>query len=160
MVRGLIEHKNVDARIDQLRQGESSLFATGKISDMFVNIVAGKEKLREKRAQLTRGRTRRRHTAQLHNDFVAIVELPGVDKVDLQIEAKENTIRISGKKTIDYEASASVHRRERVSGSFDRTFSVPIQIDPEAIRADYRDGVLMLNIPRAQSQKPRSIKIS
>ena len=97
---------------------------------------------------------------QQGDDFVAIVELPGVDKVDLQIEAKESTIRISGKKTIDYEASASVHRRERVSGSFDRTFSVPIQIDPEAIRADYRDGVLMLNIPRAQSQKPRSIKIS
>ena len=71
-----------------------------------------------------------------------------------------NTIRISGKKAIDYEASASVHRRERTSGSFDRTFSVPIQIDPVAIRAEHRDGVLTLTIPRAQSQKPRSIKIS
>jgi HSP20 family protein len=97
---------------------------------------------------------------QLGDDFVAIVELPGVDKVDLQIEAKESTIRICGKKAIDYEASASVHRRERTSGSFDRTFSVPIQIDPEAIRAEHRDGVLTLTIPRAQSQKPRSIKIS
>ena len=97
---------------------------------------------------------------QQGDDFVAIVELPGVNKVDLQIEAKESTIRISGKKVIDYEASASVHRRERISGSFDRTLSVPIEIDPEAIKADYRDGVLTLTIPRAQSQKPRSIKIS
>ena len=97
---------------------------------------------------------------QQGDDFVAIVELPGVDKVDLQIEAKESTIRISGKKAIDYEASASVHRRERTSGSFDRTFSVPIQIDPEAIRAEHRDGILTLIIPRAQSQKPRNIKIS
>jgi HSP20 family protein len=97
---------------------------------------------------------------QKDDDFVAIVELPGVDKIDLQIEAKESTIRISGKKTIAYEASASVHRRERISGSFDRTFSVPIQIDPDAIQAECRDGVLTLTIPRAQSQKPRSIKIS
>ena len=97
---------------------------------------------------------------QQGDDFVAIVELPGVDKVDLQIEAKESMIRISGKKTIDYESSASVHRRERISGSFDRTFSVPIQIAPEAIRAECREGVLSLHIPRAQSQKPRNIKIS
>ena len=94
------------------------------------------------------------------HDFVAIVELPGVDKVDLQIEAKENTIRISGKKAIAHEASASVHRRERISGGFDRTISVPVQIDADAIKAEFRDGVLTLTIPRAQSQKPRSIKIS
>jgi HSP20 family protein len=97
---------------------------------------------------------------QQGDDFVAIIELAGVDKADLEIEAKESTIRISGKKIIDYEAAASLHRRERMSGSFDRTFSVPIEIDAEAIRADYRDGVLTLRIPRAPSQKPRSIKIS
>ena len=97
---------------------------------------------------------------QQGDDFVAIVELPGVDKVDLQIEAKESTIRICGRKAIDYEASASVHRRERTSGNFNRTFSLPIEINAEAIRADYRDGVLTLAIPRAASQKPRSIKIS
>lgn len=97
---------------------------------------------------------------QQGDDFVAIVELPGVDKVDLQIEAKESTIRISGRKEVGFETSASVHRRERTSGSFDRTFSLPIDINAEAIRADYRDGVLTLTVPRAESQKPRSIKIS
>jgi HSP20 family protein len=96
---------------------------------------------------------------QQGDDFVAIVELPGVDKNDLGIEVKENTIRISGKKTINYEQSASVHRRERVWGVFDRTLSVPIQIDPNAVNAEYRDGVLALFIPRAESDKPRTIKI-
>jgi HSP20 family protein len=96
---------------------------------------------------------------QQGDDFVAIVELPGVDKNDLGIEVKENTIRISGKKTINYEQSASVHRRERVWGVFDRTLSVPIQIDPDAVNAEYRDGVLALFIPRAESDKPRTIKI-
>ena len=97
---------------------------------------------------------------QQGNDFVAIVELPGVDKANLQIEAKENTVRISGKKEIDFGTSASVHRRERTSGSFDRTFSLPIEINADAIRADYRDGVLTLAIPRAERAKPRSISIS
>jgi HSP20 family protein len=57
------------------------------------------------------------------DDFVAVVELPGVDKSDLQIEAKENTIRISGRKSVESSEGASVHRRERVWGSFDRTLS-------------------------------------
>ena len=96
---------------------------------------------------------------QHNDDFVAIVELPGVDKNNLEIEAKENTIRISGQKAIKYDEGASIHRRERVWGVFDRTLSVPIQIDPDAVKAEYHDGVLALFIPRAESDKPRTIKI-
>jgi len=96
---------------------------------------------------------------QQGDDFVAVIELPGVDKGSLHIEAKENTIRIAGRKAITYDEKASVHRRERVTGSFDRTIAVPIQIDPEAIRAELRDGVLALRIPRAERDKPRKITI-
>jgi HSP20 family protein len=96
---------------------------------------------------------------QQGDDFVAILELPGVDKNDLAIEAKENTIRISGQKSVAYEANASVHRRERVAGTFNRSLSVPVNIDPDGIRAEYREGVLALFIPRAESDKPRTIKI-
>jgi HSP20 family protein len=97
---------------------------------------------------------------QKGDDFVAVVELPGVDKNDLEIEAKEDTIRIRGRKVIAYGEQASVHRRERVSGVFDRTLSVPIRIEPGSIKAEYRDGMLLLFIPRAEADKPRSIKIS
>ena len=96
---------------------------------------------------------------QRGDDFVAMVELPGVDKNDLEIEAKENTIRISGRKTIRYDEGASVHRRERVWGGFDRTIQVPIQIDPDCVTAEFQDGMLALFIPRAESDKPRTIKI-
>jgi HSP20 family protein len=78
----------------------------------------------------------------------------------LEIQAKENTLRISGKKIIDYKESASVHRRERVSGEFDRTMTLPIQIDPDTVKAEYRDGMLALFIPRAERDKPRTIKIT
>jgi HSP20 family protein len=96
---------------------------------------------------------------QQGENFVAIIELPGVDKDSLQIEAKENMIRIAGRKTISYDANASMHRRERVTGSFDRTIAVPISIDPDAVRAEMRDGVLALSIPRAERDKPRKIAI-
>lgn len=96
---------------------------------------------------------------QKGDDFVAIVELPGMERNDLNIQAKENTIRISGRKTIEYDEGASIHRRERVWGTFDRTISVPIQIDPDAVKAEYRDGVLALFIPRAESDKPRTIAV-
>jgi HSP20 family protein len=93
------------------------------------------------------------------DDVLAIIELPGVDKNDLQIQAKENTIRISGKKVANY-PEGSVHRRERVFGEFDRTLSLPVQLDPDGIRAEFRDGVLALLLPRAEREKPRTIKIS
>jgi len=96
---------------------------------------------------------------QQGDNILAIMELPGVDKDALQIQAQANTIRISGKKAVDYADGASVHRRERVSGEFDRTLSLPVELDPDAIKAEYRDGLLALYLPRAESDKPRNIKI-
>jgi HSP20 family protein len=97
---------------------------------------------------------------QRGDDILAIIELPGLDKNNLQIEAKENTIRISGTKSADYPDQVSVHRRERVFGEFDRTLSLPVQLDPDAIKADYRDGILALFLPRSERDKPRTIRIS
>ena len=96
---------------------------------------------------------------QQGDDLIAIVELPGVNKGDLNIQAKENTIRIAGQKTIDYPENVSLHRRERLSGVFDRTLSVPMQIDPDRIQAEYKDGLLALFIPRAEKDKPRTIEV-
>jgi HSP20 family protein len=96
---------------------------------------------------------------QQDDNLVAIFELPGVDKSDLNIQAKENTLRIAGHKKVDYPEEVSVHRRERLSGGFDRTLVVPMQIDPDGIRAEYKDGLLALFIPRSEQDKPRTIEI-
>ena len=96
---------------------------------------------------------------QQGEDILAIIELPGVDKNDLQIQAKENTIRMSGRKAANFPEGVSVHRRERVFGEFDRTLSLPVQLDPDGIKAEYRDGILALFLPRSERDKPRTIKI-
>jgi HSP20 family protein len=96
---------------------------------------------------------------QRGDDLVAIVELPGVNREELNIQAKENTLRIAGRKTIEYPEDVSLHRRERLVGAFDRTLVVPMQIDPDGIKAEYNDGLLALFIPRAERDKPRNIQI-
>jgi HSP20 family protein len=92
--------------------------------------------------------------------LLAIIELPGIDKKDLQIQAKENTIRISGKKAASYPEGVSVHRHERSFGEFDRTLSLPVQLDADGIKAEYRDGILALFLPRSERDKPRTVTIS
>jgi len=97
---------------------------------------------------------------QQGSDLLAILELPGIDKSSLQIEAKENTIRIAGKKAGSYPDGVSVHRRERVAGEFDRTLSLPVQLEPSGVKAEYRDGILALFMPRSERDKPRTIPVS
>jgi HSP20 family protein len=97
---------------------------------------------------------------QQGDDILAIIELPGVEKDSLNVQAKANTIRIAGKKSITYPKDVSVHRCERTAGEFDRTLSLPVQLDPNSIKAEYRDGVLALLLPRSERDKPRSIKIT
>jgi HSP20 family protein len=92
--------------------------------------------------------------------FVVVVELPGVNKEDLDIQVTGDTLRIQGKKTIAYDESASIHRRERAAGQFDRTLTLPDDVDAARVSAEYRDGVLTLRLPRAESAKPRTVTIN
>ncbi len=94
------------------------------------------------------------------DDIVIITEVPGVKKSDLRIEAKGNTIRIAGTKSVGHDGKSSVHRLERRGGTFDRALSLPIEINADGIKAECRDGILALFVPRAEQDKPRTIAIS
>jgi len=93
-------------------------------------------------------------------DFVLVAELPGVDRDDLDIQVKGNTVRLSGRKTPKYPENVGLHRRERPFGRFDRALTLPIEVDPERVQASYRDGVLAILLPRAERDKPRKIQLS
>lgn len=93
-------------------------------------------------------------------DYVVIAELPGVKKSDLEIQVKGNTLRVAGVKTVEYGEKASLHRRERLAGRFDRTISLPVEVDADRVKAQYNDGMLALLLPRTESDKPRTIKLS
>ena len=94
------------------------------------------------------------------DDIVIITEVPGMRKDDLQVQVKGNTIRISGSKSVDYGERAGLHRRERRAGTFDRAVTLPGEIDADGVKAECRDGILALYLPRAERDKPKSVAIS
>jgi HSP20 family protein len=94
------------------------------------------------------------------DDFVVIAEIPGIAKSDLDIQVRGSTLRLSGSKNVNYADNASVHRRERLAGQFDRSVSLPVAIEADKVRAEYHDGILALFLPCAESDKPRSIKLA
>jgi HSP20 family protein len=94
------------------------------------------------------------------DDFIVIAELPGVQKSDLDVQVKGRTIRLSGGKTVGYPEKAALHRRERLAGRFDRAVTMPVEINPDGVKAEYRDGILALFLPRAESDKPKSIEVA
>ena len=100
---------------------------------------------------------------QQGHDFVAVVELAGVKPDALNIEAKENSLRLSGSKFIDYEEKASLHRRERIEGSFDRTITLPVRIDPDRSKPSFATAFSRYSshgqraISRAQSRSENEL---
>jgi HSP20 family protein len=94
------------------------------------------------------------------DDFIILAEVPGLKKSDLEVQVKGNTIRIAGTKSIDYAEDASVHRRERLAGRFDRAVTVPVEIDADGVRAECRDGLLALFLPRSERDKPKSVTVA
>jgi HSP20 family protein len=93
------------------------------------------------------------------DDVVAIAEVPGISKSDLEIQVLGKTVRIAGRKAVEYGDKASLHRRERPAGRFDRAFTVPFEIDADQVKAECRDGMLALFLTRAERDKPKTIAV-
>ena len=94
------------------------------------------------------------------DDFIIITELPGVKKSDLDVQVKGRTIRLSGLKSVGYPETAALHRRERLAGQFDRAVTLPVEINPDGVKAEYRDGILALFLPSSENEKPKAIKVA
>ena len=94
------------------------------------------------------------------DDLVVIAEVPGIGKSDLELQVKGRTVRVVGTKAVKYPENASLHRRERLAGRFDRSVTLPVEVDPDGIKAECQDGILAMFLPRAERDKARSISIS
>jgi HSP20 family protein len=94
------------------------------------------------------------------DDIVVLLEIPGIDRKDIEVQIKDHTLRIAGTKKVAYGPKVSLHRRERIEGHFDRTVTLPLEIDANQVKAECRDGILALYLPRAERDKPRSIAIT
>jgi HSP20 family protein len=88
-------------------------------------------------------------------------DLPGVTADDLEINATSDSISISGEVKDQAEVTEDGWlRQERRVGKFQRAFTLPIAIDPAKVEATFENGVLSLVLPKAESTKPRMIKVN
>lgn len=93
-------------------------------------------------------------------NIVITAELPGTNKEDIQVDVKDRVLTLKGERISENEVKEdSYHRRERAYGKFERAFTLPVEIDPEKIQADFKDGVLKINIPKPKEQKPKQVTI-
>jgi HSP20 family protein len=95
------------------------------------------------------------------DSLVLKAELPGVNPNDVEIRVEDNTLYLKGERKFEKEVKEqNYHRIERSYGTFTRTFSLPNSIDADKVAATYKDGVLMLTMPKKEEAKPKTIKIS
>ena len=93
--------------------------------------------------------------------FVLKAELPGIKKEDVKVTLQNNILTISGEKNQEQEEKGKTfHRIERSYGSFNRTVELPVAVKTDAIKADFKDGILTVELPKVEEAKPKEIAIS
>lgn len=93
--------------------------------------------------------------------MIVTAELPGVNQDDIDISIEGDTLTISGeRKATELPEAAVYHRQERGCGKFTRVITLPYQIDPDKVSAAMQNGVLEINLERAEADKPRRIKVN
>ena len=93
---------------------------------------------------------------EIDSGYLIALDLPGIDRDALEIDAEDNRLVVKGTRPI---AESKQHRTERPRGKFLRTFSVPGSVDQAKIAAEYKDGVLQIRLPKRSEQKPKKIDI-
>lgn len=91
------------------------------------------------------------------DEYLVLVDLPGVRAEDVAVEVNDQVLSISGSRVPVETGEAQL--TERPYGSFFRTLTLPKGVDADSIAADHRDGVLELRIPKPAEQKPKRISI-
>ena len=99
--------------------------------------------------------------AETNEEIVVKAELPGMTKEDVNISITDNILTLKGEKKQEKEVKEeNYHRIERSYGSFQRSFTLPVKIQHEKVKATFKDGVLNISIPKAEEVKPKQIEIT
>ena len=99
--------------------------------------------------------------SETDDTFEVRAELPGVAKDDLHVSVKDNLLTLSGEKRQEnVDDTQNYSRTERRYGNFQRSFTLPAEVNTDDIKAEYTDGVLTLSIPKPEAAKPTEVPIT
>lgn len=97
---------------------------------------------------------------QSNDNVIAVVELPGMRKEDIDISLHDNTLTISGERKRESKGAENAERTERYVGTFRRSIALPTRVAANKVSATYEDGILKVTLPKAEEAKPKQIQVS
>jgi HSP20 family protein len=98
---------------------------------------------------------------ETENELVVKADLPEIDEKDLDVRVENNMLTIRGERKFEQKVEEDNYLRiERTYGSFSRSFSLPTTVNTEGIHAEYKNGVLTVQLPKRAEAKPRQVKIN
>ena len=98
--------------------------------------------------------------SETDKEYIVRTELPEVEKKDIQVAVHDGVITIKGERRLERRDDTEKHHRiESFYGTFERSFSLPADVDESRIQADSKDGVLTVRLPKTEARKPRPIEV-
>lgn len=92
--------------------------------------------------------------------LVVTAEVPGVDEKDLHVSVDEGTLTISGERRDEVPEGYAVHRKERSAFKFSRALTLPCRVDSDKVKANLKNGILELTLPKTEEAQSKKIHIS
>ena len=97
---------------------------------------------------------------ETENELVVKADLPDLKFEDIHVSMENGTLTLTGERKFEKKTEkGAYHRIERAYGSFERVFTLPDTVDAEHVKADYKNGVLTVTLPKKELAKPREIKV-
>ena len=94
-------------------------------------------------------------------EIIVKAELPGMDPEDIDVTLTGNTVKIQGERKQEKEEEGeNFHKVERSYGAFVRTIQLPVEVDPDNVKATYKKGVLTLRMPKTKAETMKKVEIS
>src|SRR6202011_2607294 len=92
-------------------------------------------------------------------EYLIKAELPDLKKEDVKVTLENGVLTISGERKFE-KKNKKYHRVERAYGRFVRSFALPDDADPNGVQADFKDGVLIVHLPKNEKAKPKQIEVN
>jgi HSP20 family protein len=101
---------------------------------------------------------------EAENELVVKADIPDVKFEDIDVQLENGTLTVKGERHFEKETEESKvkggwHRVERSYGHFERVFTLPDTVNPEGVKADYKNGTLTITLPKKEIAKPRQVKV-
>ena len=114
-----------------------------------------------RQAQLFSGWTPALDLYQNNDNVVAVLEIPGMRKEDIDISLHDGMLTIAGERQASANAEGdNAERSERFTGKFRRSITLPTRVDAGKVSASYKEGILTVTLPKAEEAKPKKVEVT